>query len=150
MSADSEKRISFSKRVWELIDDGANTTTQLVDKFGAGERSRIGSALQNLVQRGKIVRTGYGTFAKIAAQNGNTQNGKHNGKLAIALHQTRAPIKTSKPMRVLGLLKPTASVGKVITALEKHIELRRAELSGFEQALRIVKESGDKDTDEPP
>ncbi len=154
---EAEKEIPFSKRVWALVDGGVTTSAQLADELGPSERGRIASAIQNLIKKGMIVRTGYGKFAKTDAPNGKRD------KLAVALQRLKPSDKTTKSKRFLGPIITDArgrvsnnnviakgSVGLALAALTRHIELHRAELAGFEQALRIISDAVTNDTDEPP
>jgi len=53
----------ISTRVRALITGGATSTAELVEKLGAGERTRVNSTIQNMKKRSELKSTGWGRFA---------------------------------------------------------------------------------------
>lgn len=54
--------ISLSKRVRTLIDEGASSVIELTMVLGYDERERVNTVIKNMINQGKIMSTGSGTF----------------------------------------------------------------------------------------
>jgi len=121
-----------SARVRTLIEGGSTSLTELVDKLGKGERTRINSAIQNLTNQGKIARTGRGTF-------------KATDKLAASVIRAEAKMRRSdKRSRAVtrdarDAVPDDGSTEQVIRALERHIGRLNTKLAIYEEALQLLR-----------
>jgi len=159
MGRNSGRGNKTSKRVRALIADGATSLTELTDKLGRVEKARISSALQNLVNQGKLVRTGRGTFMttdKLAAPEGvpaKSQSGLSVRKRGRPRANGAAETHDDRRMRKRpdGSFVGAASAAEdeqrlqAIRALEHQVELLGAKVSAYEEALRFLRAEADEE-----
>lgn len=144
----SEDKTSTASKVRALFESGVTQMEVLVARLGSGERSRISSAVQSMMRQGIIRRIGRGQYALTGTSSAPTTSSSAKAapaeKAAVGDAQSRLSRAAQNGVQALARVSldapHTSDVG--IAALERRIETLRAELSGLEQALRIVKGDG--------
>jgi hypothetical protein len=134
-------------RVRALIDEGVTTNHDLRARLSM-TTAQIGSALQSLVKSRVIVRTGRGTFAKVNDLGRSVPRPADRPAERPTGSPTVSAVAQAALVGLQDLSAASAAVPDGIAALERRIVVARAELSGLEQALRLVRGLGLIDIDD--
>jgi hypothetical protein len=165
-----------SKRVRALIDDGAASISELTSKLGRSERTRINSAIQNLVNQKKLVRTGRGGFKTTAEFEGLTAEPDERAPLrsrqrrparvlkaepyglAAKKRHTNKGLRRAKPARPTRRRNGSPSTNtahfngheheQTIRLLEHQCEILSTKLTAYKEALRFLRAGLDGPNDE--